>query len=115
MGYLNLNRKANTLSGGESQRINLANSLGSALVGSMYILDEPSIGLHSKDNERLISVLKRLRDLGNTVIVVEHDEEIMKSADKIIDMGPMAGSNGGEIIAHGKIDEINNRGRLTAK
>ena len=88
LGYLNLNRKANTLSGGESQRINLATSLGSALVGSMYILDEPSIGLHSRDNDRLISVLKRLRDIGNTVIVVEHDEEIMNSADKIIDMGP---------------------------
>ena len=115
LGYLNLNRKANTLSGGESQRINLATSLGSALVGSMYILDEPSIGLHSRDNERLISVLKRLRDIGNTVIVVEHDEEIMNSADKIIDMGPEAGTNGGEIIADGKIDEINNTGSLTAK
>ena len=87
LGYLNLNRKANTLSGGESQRINLATSLGSSLVGSMYILDEPSIGLHSRDNERLISVLKKLRDIGNTVIVVEHDEQIMNSADKIIDMG----------------------------
>ena len=115
LGYLNLNRKANTLSGGESQRINLATSLGSALVGSMYILDEPSIGLHSRDNERLISVLKRLRDLGNTVIVVEHDEEIMNSADKIIDMGPEAGTHGGEIIAEGKIDEINSSGSLTAK
>ena len=103
------------MSGGESQRINLATSLGSALVGSMYILDEPSIGLHSRDNERLISVLKRLRDLGNTVIVVEHDEEIMNSADKIIDMGPEAGTHGGEIIAEGKIDEINSSGSLTAK
>ena len=102
LGYLNLNRKANTLSGGESQRINLATSLGSSLVGSMYILDEPSIGLHSRDNERLISVLKKLRDIGNTVIVVEHDEQIMNAADKIIDMGPKAGSYGGEIVAEGK-------------
>ena len=101
LGYLNLNRKANTLSGGESQRINLATSLGSSLVGSMYILDEPSIGLHSRDNERLISVLKKLRDIGNTVIVVEHDEQIMNAADKIIDMGPKAGSYGGEIVAEG--------------
>ena len=115
LGYLNLNRKANTLSGGESQRINLATSLGSALVGSMYILDEPSIGLHSRDNERLISVLKRLRDIGNTVIVVEHDEEIMNSADKIIDMGPQSRIKWREIIAHGKIDEINNTDSLTAK
>ena len=103
------------MSGGESQRINLATSLGSALVGSMYILDEPSIGLHSRDNGRLISVLKRLRDLGNTVIVVEHDEEIMKSADKIIDMGPEAGAIGGKIIADGTMNEINNSGSLTAK
>ena len=115
LGYLNLNRKANTLSGGESQRINLATSLGSALVGSMYILDEPSIGLHSRDNERLIKVLKRLRDLGNTVIVVEHDEEIMYSADKIIDMGPEAGTNGGEIIAEGNIDELSSANSLTAQ
>ena len=91
LGYLHLNRKANTLSGGESQRINLATSLGSSLVGSMYVLDEPSIGLHPRDNKRLISVLKRLRDIGNTVIVVEHDEEIMNSADKIIDIGPEQG------------------------
>jgi len=115
LGYLNLNRKANTLSGGESQRINLANSLGSALVGSMYILDEPSIGLHSVDNERLIKVLKKLRDIGNTVIVVEHDEEIMNAADKIIDMGPEAGSYGGEIIAEGDLKIICKSQSLTAK
>ena len=115
LGYLHLNRKANTLSGGESQRINLATSLGSSLVGSMYVLDEPSIGLHPRDNKRLISVLKRLRDIGNTVIVVEHDEEIMNSADKIIDIGPRAGTNGGEIIAEGKIDQINSSDSLTAK
>jgi excinuclease ABC subunit A len=115
LGYLNLNRKANSLSGGESQRINLATSLGSALVGSMYILDEPSIGLHSRDNERLIMVLKKLRDLGNTVIVVEHDEEIMNSADKIIDMGPEAGTYGGEIVAEGDLKAICESESLTAK
>ena len=115
LGYLNLNRKANTLSGGESQRINLATSLGSALVGSMYILDEPSIGLHSLDNERLIKVLKKLKDLGNTVIVVEHDEEIMNAADKIIDMGPEAGSFGGEIVAEGDSKVIYESQSLTAK
>ncbi|MCH1453555.1 MAG: excinuclease ABC subunit UvrA [Flavobacteriaceae bacterium] len=115
LGYLNLNRKANSLSGGESQRINLATSLGSALVGSMYILDEPSIGLHSRDNERLIMVLKKLRDLGNTVIVVEHDEEIMNSADKIIDMGPEAGTYGGEIVAEGDLKGICESESLTAK
>ena len=115
LGYLNLNRKANTLSGGESQRINLATSLGSSLVGSMYILDEPSIGLHSRDNERLISVLKKLRDIGNTVIVVEHDEQIMNSADKIIDMGPGAGRYGGEIVAEGNLELICQSKSLTAK
>ena len=115
LGYLNLNRKANTLSGGESQRINLATSLGSSLVGSMYILDEPSIGLHSRDNERLISVLKKLRDIGNTVIVVEHDEQIMNSADKIIDMGPEAGSYGGEIVAEGNLELVSKSKSLTAK
>ncbi|MEC8402200.1 MAG: excinuclease ABC subunit UvrA [Bacteroidota bacterium] len=115
LGYLNLNRKANTLSGGESQRINLATSLGSSLVGSMYILDEPSIGLHSRDNERLISVLKKLRDIGNTVIVVEHDEQIMNAANKIIDMGPKAGSYGGEIVAEGNLDYICQSDSLTAK
>lgn len=101
LGYLSLNRLSSTLSGGESQRINLATSLGSSLVGSMYILDEPSIGLHSKDTERLIKVLKGLRDLGNTVIVVEHDEEIMQAADEIIDLGPLAGTHGGEIVFQG--------------
>ena len=102
LGYLTLNRACNTLSGGESQRINLVTALGSSLVGSMYILDEPSIGLHPRDTERLISVLKRLRDIGNTVIVVEHDEEIIRAADLLIDMGPRAGLYGGEVIYVGK-------------
>ncbi|MEZ4779466.1 MAG: excinuclease ABC subunit UvrA [Flavobacteriaceae bacterium] len=115
LSYLTLNRKSNTLSGGESQRINLATSLGSSLVGSMYILDEPSIGLHPKDTERLIGVLKSLRDLGNTVIVVEHDEEIMKAADAIIDIGPEAGTFGGEIVAEGTFEEILKSNSLTAK
>ena len=115
LGYLTLNRKSNSLSGGESQRINIALSMGSSLIGSIYILDEPSIGLHSKDNERLIKILKKLRDIGNTVIVVEHDEEIMNAADKIIDMGPEAGSLGGEIVAEGKLNDIINSKTLTAK
>ncbi|MEH6763221.1 MAG: excinuclease ABC subunit UvrA [Aequorivita antarctica] len=115
LGYLTLNRKSNTLSGGESQRINLATSLGSSLVGSMYILDEPSIGLHPKDTERLIVVLKSLRDLGNTVIVVEHDEDIMKAADEIIDIGPEAGTLGGEVVAQGTYAEILKSDSLTAK
>ena len=115
LSYLTLNRKSNTLSGGESQRINLATSLGSSLVGSMYILDEPSIGLHPKDTERLIGVLKSLRDLGNTVIVVEHDEEIMKAADAIIDIGPEAGTFGGEIVAEGTFEDILKSDSLTAK
>ena len=115
LGYLTLNRRSNTLSGGESQRINLATSLGSSLVGSMYILDEPSIGLHPKDTERLIGVLKSLRDLGNTVIVVEHDEDIMKAADAIIDIGPEAGTHGGEIVAEGSYQEILMSDSLTAK
>ena len=106
LGYLTLNRKSSTLSGGESQRINLATSIGSSLVGAMYILDEPSIGLHSKDTERLIKILKELRDIGNTVIVVEHDEEIMQEADQIIDIGPEAGINGGEIIYQGFLKDI---------
>ena len=114
LGYLTLNRKANTLSGGESQRINLATSLGSSLVGSLYILDEPSIGLHARDNDRLIEVLQQLRDLGNTVIVVEHDEEIMRVADRIIDMGPEAGSWGGEIVGEGNWQEIQGTESLTA-
>ena len=106
LGYLTLNRGANTLSGGESQRINLATSLGSTLVGSMYILDEPSIGLHPRDTERLISVLKMLQHQGNTVIVVEHDEEVMQAADEIIDMGPLAGSLGGELVFQGNHKEL---------
>lgn len=105
LGYLTLNRTSNTLSGGESQRINLVTALGSSLVGSLYILDEPSIGLHPRDTERLISVLKRLRDIGNTVVVVEHDEEIMRAADLLIDIGPKAGVNGGEIIFSGRIGD----------
>jgi excinuclease ABC subunit A len=115
LDYLTLNRNSATLSGGESQRINLATSLGSSLVGSMYILDEPSIGLHPKDTERLIKVLKNLRDLGNTVIVVEHDEDIMKAADRIIDIGPEAGTFGGELVAEGTFDEILKADSLTAK
>lgn len=115
LDYLTLNRKSNTLSGGESQRINLATSLGSSLVGSMYILDEPSIGLHSKDTEQLVAVLKALRDLGNTVIVVEHDEAIMRAADYIIDIGPEAGSFGGEIVATGNYDSILKSDTLTAQ
>lgn len=115
LGYLTLNRTSNTLSGGESQRINLATSLGSSLVGSMYILDEPSIGLHPKDTERLIGVLKRLRDLGNTVIVVEHDEEIMKAADYIVDIGPEAGTLGGKVVATGTFNDILASESLTAK
>ncbi len=114
LSYLSLNRKSNTLSGGESQRINLATSLGSSLVGSMYILDEPSIGLHPKDTERLIEVLKSLRDLGNTVIVVEHDEDIMKAADEIIDIGPEAGSFGGEVVATGNYSRLLKSNSLTA-
>ena len=106
LGYLTLNRTSNTLSGGESQRINLVTALGSSLVGSLYILDEPSIGLHPRDTERLISVLKRLRDIGNTVVVVEHDEEIMKAADMLIDIGPRAGINGGEVVFTGKIGSV---------
>lgn len=101
LGYLTLNRTMNTLSGGESQRVNLVTALGSSLVGSLYILDEPSIGLHSRDTERLIGVLRRLRDLGNTVLVVEHDEDIIRAADLLIDMGPLAGVNGGQIVYKG--------------
>ncbi|WP_228547191.1 excinuclease ABC subunit UvrA [Nonlabens antarcticus] len=115
LDYLTLNRKSNSLSGGESQRINLATSLGSSLVGSMYILDEPSIGLHPRDTKRLIKVLKNLRDLGNTVIIVEHDEEIMQSADRIIDIGPEAGTHGGEVVAAGTLAEILKSTSLTAQ
>ena len=116
LSYLSLNRRSNTLSGGESQRINLATSLGSSLVGSIYILDEPSIGLHPRDTERLIRVLKRLRDIGNTVIVVEHDETIMRAADHIIDIGPAAGSHGGEVVYEGDFETmITKSDSLTAK
>jgi excinuclease ABC subunit A len=114
LGYLTLNRSSNTLSGGESQRINLATSLGSSLVGSMYILDEPSIGLHSRDTDRLIGVLKKLRDLGNTVIVVEHDEEMIRAADHIIDIGPYAGSEGGEVVFTGNFSDLTKSKTLTA-
>jgi len=106
LSYLNLNRQSATLSGGEAQRIHLASSLGSSLVGSMYILDEPSIGLHPKDTERLISILKRLRDIGNTVIVVEHDEDIMRAADMIVDIGPEAGTHGGEVVFQGTLEDM---------
>ena len=115
IGYLSLNRRTNSLSGGESQRISLSTSLGSSLVGSMYILDEPSIGLHPRDNEKLISVMKQLRDIGNTLVVVEHDRGIISSADRIIDMGPFAGTEGGEIIAEGSLGEIIKSDTLTAK
>lgn len=116
LGYLTLNRLSNSLSGGESQRINLATSLGSTLVGAMYILDEPSIGLHSRDTQRLIKVLKSLQEVGNTLIVVEHDEEIMRAADQLIDIGPMAGSNGGELVFQGPESALrSNRDSLTAR
>ena len=109
LGYLTLNRVTSTLSGGEFQRIKLATSLGSALVGSMYIMDEPSIGLHPRDTARMIEVLKSLRDLGNTVIVVEHEEEIMRAADQIIDIGPDAGSHGGELIFQGSQHDLDRK------
>jgi excinuclease ABC subunit A len=116
LGYLTLDRLSNTLSGGETQRINLATSLGSALMGTLYVLDEPSIGLHPRDNSRLIKILKSLRDLGNTVLVVEHDPEMMEESDLIYDMGPRAGIHGGEIIAHGTYAEImKNEKSLTGK
>src|SRR5205085_6403533 len=104
--YLSLDRSAETLSGGESQRIRLASQIGSGLTGVMYVLDEPSIGLHQRDNARLIETLKRLRDLGNSVIVVEHDEEAIAAADHVLDMGPGAGIHGGEIVAEGTPAEI---------
>ncbi|WP_258102894.1 excinuclease ABC subunit UvrA [Marinoscillum sp. MHG1-6] len=116
LGYLTLNRLTGTLSGGEFQRIKLATSLGSALVGSMYILDEPSIGLHPRDTDKLIEVLITLRDLGNSVIVVEHEEKVMESADQIIDIGPAAGVHGGELVFQGKVNELNGESRsYTAK
>lgn len=116
LGYLTLNRLSSSLSGGESQRINLATSLGSSLVGSLYILDEPSIGLHPRDTHRLIAVLKRLRDVGNTVIVVEHDEDIMRAADQVIDIGPLAGIHGGEVVFQGTFDDLlKHKQSLTAR
>ena len=106
LDYLTLSRESGTLSGGEAQRIRLASQIGSGLTGVLYVLDEPSIGLHQKDNVKLINALKRLRDLGNTVIVVEHDTETMENADHIIDLGPEAGNNGGEVVAEGTIKKL---------
>ena len=106
LSYLTLSRQSSTLSGGESQRLNLATSLGSSLVRSMYILDEPSIGLHPKDTENLMNILISLRDIGNTVIVVEHDEDIIRKADQVIDLGPKAGIHGGELVFQGNISKI---------
>src|SRR5437867_154093 len=118
--YLTLDRLASTLSGGEAQRIQLATSLGSRLVGTLYVLDEPSIGLHSRDTHRLIKILHDLRDLGNTILVVEHDPDVMRASDRILDLGPGAGENGGKVIATGTYDEIRNTpssltGRYLAK
>ena len=115
LGYLSLNRLSNSLSGGESQRINLATSLGSSLVGSTYILDEPSIGLHPRDTERLIGVLKNLRNMGNSVVVVEHDEEMMAASDQLIDIGPLAGRNGGHVVFQGKFEAIYESDSLTGQ
>ncbi len=115
LDYLTLERLTNTLSGGESQRISLANSLGSSLIGSLYVLDEPTIGLHPRDNDRLINILKSLRDIGNTVLVVEHDPEMIKAADNIIDIGPFAGSYGGEVVYSGPYDELLKSNTLTGK
>src|SRR4051812_43871559 len=106
VGYLNLGRSAQTLSGGEAQRIRLATQIGSSLVGVIYVLDEPSIGLHQRDNDRLITTLERLRDLGNTVIVVEHDRDTIERADWVVDLGPGAGTQGGEIMAEGRVADI---------
>src|SRR4029077_2315502 len=106
IGYLSLSRSARTLSGGEAQRIRLATQIGSSLVGVMYVLDEPSIGLHQRDNAKLIATLDRLRDLGNTVLVVEHDEQTMRSADHVVDLGPGAGEHGGYVVAEGTAEEI---------
>src|SRR5207244_1086133 len=106
LGYLTLDRESGTLSGGEAQRIRLATQIGSGLAGVLYVLDEPSIGLHQRDNIRLLGALNRLRDLGNSVIVVEHDEETIRAADHIIDLGPGAGPRGGEIVAQGTLNEI---------
>ena len=106
VGYLNLDRAARTLSGGEAQRLRLATQIGSQLVGVLYILDEPSIGLHQRDNGRLIGTLERLRNLGNTVLVVEHDEQMMRTADWLVDMGPGAGEHGGEVVAEGTAAQV---------
>src|SRR5205085_7164635 len=106
LGYLALDRSAETLSGGESQRIRLASQIGSGLTGVMYVLDEPSIGLHQRDNDRLLTTLKHLRDLGNSVIVVEHDTDAILAADHVVDMGPGAGEHGGQIVAQGTPEEI---------
>ena len=106
LDYLTLDRSAESLSGGEAQRIRLASQVGSGLTGVMYILDEPSIGLHQRDNQRLLATLKHLRDLGNTVLVVEHDEEAIRAADNVLDIGPGAGVHGGEVVAHGTPDDI---------
>ena len=116
LDYLSLSRASKTLSGGESQRIRLASQIGSGLTGVLYVLDEPSIGLHQKDNKQLIETLFKLRDLGNTVIVVEHDEETIKNADHIIDIGIHAGIHGGNVVAEGKFDNIiKNKKSLTAQ
>ena len=115
LDYITLGRTARTLSGGESQRIRLASQIGSGLTGVMYILDEPSIGLHQKDNAKLIETLKHLRDIGNTVIVVEHDEDTILSADWIVEIGPNAGEHGGEIIFNGSLDDFKKSDTLTAQ
>ena len=115
LDYLTLSRESGTLSGGESQRIRLASQIGSGLTGVLYVLDEPSIGLHQKDNVKLINALKRLRDLGNTVVVVEHDTETMENADHIIDLGPEAGHNGGKVVAEGSYEELLNADSITGK
>lgn len=114
LDYLSLNRQSATLSGGESQRIRLATQIGTRLVNVLYILDEPSIGLHQRDNQRLINSLKELRDLGNTVIVVEHDEDMMRAADWIIDIGPKAGRKGGQVVFQGTPEEMLHRDTITA-
>src|SRR5699024_6648422 len=109
LNYLSLDRSANTISGGEAQRIRLASQIGSGLTGVMYVLDEPSIGLHQRDNTRLIETLQHLRDLGNSVLVVEHDEEMIRAADYVVDMGPGAGEHGGEVVAAGAPSELANQ------
>ena len=114
MGYLSLHSPAKTLSGGEAQRIRLATQIGSKLVNVLYILDEPSIGLHQRDNERLIQSLKDLRDIGNSVLVVEHDEDMMKAADWLVEIGPLAGKKGGEIVASGTVEQFLNSSAVTA-